>query len=143
MQHALDLARRAEQAGEVPIGAVIIKDEKILAEGWNQPISRHDPSAHAEMIALRKAGEAMGNYRLPNTTLYVTLEPCVMCLGAIMHARIGRLVFAALDPKAGALGGHFDLLQEGRFNHRINVQGGVLSEPCGRILREFFKSRRK
>ncbi|QQZ27714.1 tRNA adenosine(34) deaminase TadA [Thiothrix subterranea] len=143
MRHALTLARNAWQQGEVPVGAVIVRDGEILAEGWNQPITRHDPSAHAEMLALRLAGQVAGNYRLPNTTLYVTLEPCLMCVGAMLHARVERVVFGAYDPKTGAAGSAFDLLQHPRHYHKIAaVQGGVLQEECATLLQAFFRERR-
>ena len=142
MLHALGLAERAEHEGEVPIGAVIVSEGQLIAEGWNQPIRSHDPSAHAEMIAIRKAAHALKNYRLINTTLYVTLEPCVMCAGALVHARVKQLVFGALDPKAGAVTSIFQVLDEPRLNHRVLWQGGVLEQSCGHILKAFFKSKR-
>jgi tRNA(adenine34) deaminase len=143
MQYALSLADKAYKQGEVPVGAVLIKDNQIIADGWNQPIAKHDPSAHAEIMALRLAGQAEQNYRLPETTLYVTLEPCVMCAGAIIHARVGRVVFAAYDPKTGAAGSVFNVFSDTRHNHQIEVTGGVLAEQCGNKLREFFRERRK
>lgn len=143
LQHALSLARRAERAGEVPVGAVLVLDNEVLAEGWNQPIGHHDPSAHAEIIALREGGKAMKNYRLLDTTLYVTLEPCIMCAGAIVHARISRLVFGAFDPKAGAVESVFNMLDSATINHRVLYQGGILRDDCGKILQDFFKARRK
>ncbi|HSW12785.1 MAG TPA: tRNA adenosine(34) deaminase TadA [Solimonas sp.] len=142
MRHALLLARRAEQEGEVPVGAVVVHQDRILGEGWNRPIGLHDPSAHAEMIALRAAAAKIGNYRLTDTTLYVTLEPCVMCAGAIVHARVGRLVFGAADPKAGAVNSVYDVIGNPRLNHRVPWLGGVLEAECGQILRDFFKQRR-
>ena len=142
MQRALELARQAEAAGEVPVGAVIVRDGTIIAEGWNQPICADDPSAHAEMIALRAAGQALASYRLLDTTLYVTLEPCVMCAGAMVHARVRRLVFGATDPRAGAAGSVFNVVQHAALNHRIECTGGVLAEECGALLREFFVARR-
>jgi tRNA(adenine34) deaminase len=143
MQHALGLAAKAEAGGEVPVGAVIVQDGDIVGEGWNRPISTHDPTAHAEIMALRAAGERIGNYRLPGTTLYVTLEPCPMCASAIIHARVGRVVFGACDPKGGAAGSVFSLLPpDGRFNHRLQCEGGVLGQECGDILRRFFRERR-
>jgi tRNA(adenine34) deaminase len=142
MRRALALAREAEAAGEVPVGAVIVRDGTIIAEGWNQPIRAHDPSAHAEMIALRTAGQALGTYRLTDTTLYVTLEPCVMCAGAMVHSRVRRLVFGATDPRAGAAGSIFNIVQHAALNHRLEVRGGVLAQECGTMLREFFFARR-
>jgi len=142
IQYALQLAQKAEAEGEVPVGAVIVCDDKIIAEGWNQPIQLHDPSAHAEMIALRLAAKTTENYRVKNTTLYVTLEPCAMCVGAMIHARIERVVFGAYDPKAGAVSSVFHLLDDPRHNHVINWTGGVMSEECGAILKAFFKQRR-
>jgi tRNA(adenine34) deaminase len=143
MRRALELARRAQAEGEVPVGAVLVRDGEIIGEGWNRPIGAADPTAHAEIEALRDAARRVGNYRLPSTTLYVTLEPCVMCAGALVHARVGRLVFGASDPKGGAAGGLFDLLPpDGRFNHRMVCQGGVLGGPCGDLLRDFFRRRR-
>ena len=143
MRHALDLANRAQQIDEVPVGAVLVKNGEIIGYGWNQPISTNDPSAHAEIIALRSAGVKISNYRLLNTTLYVTLEPCVMCVGAMMHARIQRLVYGASDPKTGAVGSQFDLLSGNQFNHQIVVTPNILSEPCSALLRQFFKAKRK
>ncbi len=142
MRRALALAIEAEAAGEVPIGAVLVADDGLIAEGWNQPIGTHDPTAHAEIVALRRAGIALGNYRMPGTTLYVTLEPCPMCVGAMIHARVQRLVFAANDPKTGAAGGAFELLQDPRHNHRIEVTGGVLADEASTLLRAFFRARR-
>lgn len=142
LQHALHLAERAYQQGEVPIGAVLVRDQQILGEGWNQSISQHDPTAHAEIIALRAAGLAAGNYRLPKTTLYVTLEPCVMCAGALLHARVERVVFGAYDPKTGAAGSRFDVLLDQRHNHQIELRGGVLQQDCVTQLQVFFKERR-
>lgn len=142
MQHALMLAQRAESEGEVPVGAVIVCDNQIIAEGWNQPIQLHDPSAHAEMMALRAAAKTIKNYRLNNTVLYVTLEPCAMCVGAMIHARIGRLVFGASDPKAGAVMSAFTLLNHEKHNHHIPWEGGVCTDDCANILKTFFKKRR-
>lgn len=142
MRHALMLARRAEAAGEVPVGAVLVRDDEILGEGWNQPIGSSDPTAHAEIAALRAAAAQAGNYRLPGATLYVTLEPCVMCTGAMIHARIERLVYGAQDPKTGAAGSVFALLQSPLHNHHVICQGGVLAEPCADVLRAFFRGRR-
>lgn len=143
MQHALTLAERAREQGEVPVGALIIKDDEVIAEAWNQPITHHDPSAHAEIMALRLAGQSEQNYRFPEATLYVTLEPCIMCAGAMIHARVGRIVFGAYDPKTGAAGSVFDIFSDERHNHKIVVSGGILAEPCGDILRAFFRERRK
>lgn len=142
MRRALLLAQRAADAGEVPVGALLVKDDAIVAEGWNQPISGHDPSAHAEMVALRAAAQTLGNYRLTGTTLYVTLEPCVMCAGAIIHARVSRLVFGARDPKAGAVDSIYDVIARPRLNHVVEWSGGVLEQECAAILREFFRARR-
>ncbi len=142
MQHALTLAVQAAEAGEVPVGAVLVHDDKLIAEGWNQPISAHDPTAHAEIVTLRKAGQALGNYRLTGATLYVTLEPCTMCAGAIIHARIGRLVYGAADPRTGVAQSVTSLFEEPWHNHRVEVTGGVLAEPCGEILKDFFQQRR-
>ncbi|HEY3487845.1 MAG TPA: tRNA adenosine(34) deaminase TadA [Gammaproteobacteria bacterium] len=142
MRRALEQARLAEQAGEVPVGAVLVKADRIIAEAWNQPIGRHDSSAHAEILALRQAGTAAANYRLPDTTLYVTLEPCGMCVGAIIHARIKRVVFGAPDPKTGALGGAYDLFSIGQHNHKPVLDGGVLAQECAAVLQSFFKQRR-
>ncbi|MDM4772786.1 tRNA adenosine(34) deaminase TadA [Solimonas sp. SE-A11] len=142
MRHALLLARRAQEAGEVPVGAVVVQDGRIVGEGWNRPIGDHDPSAHAEMLAMRAAAQRLGNYRVLDTTLYVTLEPCVMCAGAIIHARIGRLVYGAPDPKAGGVHSVYDVIANPRLNHRLPWQGGVLETECGQILRDFFRARR-
>ena len=142
MRHALMLAERAREGGEVPVGAVLVRGDDQVGEGWNRTIGLNDPSAHAEILALREAGGRLGNYRLPGCRLYVTLEPCAMCVGALVHARIERLVFGAPDPKTGALGGHFDLLETATHNHRIDVAGGCLGETCGELLRSFFRERR-
>ncbi len=142
MRRALDLAREAEAAGEVPVGAVIVRDGSIIAEGWNRPIGSHDPTAHAEMVALRAAGQALGTYRLVDTTLYVTLEPCPMCAGAMVHARVLRLVFGATDPRAGAAGSVFNVVQHPALNHRIECTAGVLADECGALLKGFFVARR-
>lgn len=142
MRHALSLAHRAEAEGEVPVGALIVRKGELIAEGWNQPVMSHDPTAHAEVMALRAAGIAENNYRLLDTTLYVTLEPCVMCAGAIIHARVGRVVYGAKDPRVGAAGSAFSLLGSDRFNHVVEVEGGVLAEECSDLLRRFFKARR-
>jgi tRNA(adenine34) deaminase len=143
MQHALKLAERAAELGEVPVGAVLVRDGELVGVGWNCPIGTHDATAHAEIQALRDAGQRLGNYRLPGTTLYVTLEPCVMCAGAIVHARVARVVFGATDPKAGACGSVFNLLpSDHRFNHRTDCHGGLLADRCGERLRSFFRERR-
>ena len=142
MEAALRLARHAAASGEVPVGALVVQGERILGEGYNQPIAVHDPSAHAEIMAMRTAAHALGNYRLENCTLYVTLEPCVMCMGALINARVARLVFGAWDAKAGACGSILDLSRETRLNHKIDVFGGVRSEECGALLKDFFERRR-
>ncbi len=142
MQHALRLARHAEQQEEVPVGAVLVLGNELIAEGWNQPVSTHDPTAHAEIVALRTAASRLENYRLPDTTLYVTLEPCVMCAGAIIHGRVRRLVFGASDPKAGAAGSVFDTLISDKTNHQVVCEGGVLADESAAILQNFFRSRR-
>jgi len=142
MQHALTLARQAAEAGEVPVGAVVVKDGEIIGRGSNAPISRHDPTAHAEIQALRDAAQHQGNYRLPGCTLYVTLEPCAMCSGAIQHARIARLVYGASDPKTGTCGSVIDLMGEERLNHHTSVTSGILATECGQLLTAFFSARR-
>ncbi|MDD5271187.1 MAG: tRNA adenosine(34) deaminase TadA [Methylovulum sp.] len=142
LRHAIRLAQRAQDQGEVPVGAIVVKDGRCIAEGWNTPIARHDPTAHAEIIALRQAGLAMQNYRLADATLYVTLEPCVMCMGAISHARIKRLVFGAFDPKRGAVCHALSLTDAAFLNHRVEWQGGVLEASCAQQLKDFFRLRR-
>jgi len=142
MLEALRLATLAAKQGEVPVGAVVVKDGRIVGRGFNAPISSRDPSAHAEIRALREAGRTLANYRLAGCTLYVTLEPCAMCAGAIMHARIGRLVYAATDPKTGACGSVTDLFSQKKLNHHTTVAGGVLAAEAGRLLSDFFLSRR-
>ena len=142
MRHALELAKQSQADGEVPVGAVVVKDGEIVGRGFNAPISRHDPSAHAEMMALRDAAQRLGNYRLVGCELFVTLEPCLMCAGAIMHARIARLVYGASDPKTGACGSVLDVFAERRLNHHAEVTGGVLAEECGTMLSNFFAMRR-
>jgi tRNA(adenine34) deaminase len=142
MSRALEFAGDAEAAGEVPVGAVIVKAGAIISEGWNRPITTHDPSAHAEMIAMRAAALSLGNYRLLDTTLYVTLEPCAMCAGAMVHARVKRLVFAARDPRAGAAGSVFNIVQHDALNHRLQIEEGVLRDECSALLRGFFQKRR-
>lgn len=143
MRSALRLAHRAQEQGEVPVGAVLVLNGELIGEGWNRPLGTNDPSAHAEICALRDAGERIGNYRLPGAVMYVTLEPCVMCAGAMVHARISRVVYGAEDPKGGAAGSVFSLLpSDDRFNHRVEVDGGLLGNECGDLLRSFFKARR-
>ena len=142
MRRALALADRAENEGEVPIGAVVVRDGQLLGEGWNCVISYQDPSAHAEIVALRDAAKLEGNYRLPGATLYVTLEPCTMCAGAMIHARIDRLVFDAREPMAGVVCSTCSLLDEPRYNHRVKWQEGVLAEQSSQRLQDFFRSRR-
>ncbi len=142
MRRALGLARHAEQAGEVPVGALVVLNDEVIGEGWNQPIVSHDPTAHAEIVALRAAAAHIKNYRLVDTTLYVTLEPCVMCAGAIVQARVARVVYGVADPKAGAAGSVFNLLESPSLNHRAQVMGGMLAEECGEMLRSFFGVRR-
>jgi tRNA(adenine34) deaminase len=142
MQQALDQAKLAGAAGEVPVGAVLVRDGLVISTGFNQPISNSDPSAHAEMMALRTAARDESNYRLPGTTLYVTLEPCTMCAGAMLHARVERVVFGAADPKTGAAGSVLNVFSEKRINHQTQVEGGIMGEECGQILRNFFQERR-
>jgi len=142
MQLALEQAERARAAGEVPVGAVLISGETVLARAHNRPIGAHDPTAHAEIEALRAAGRALDAYRLTDTTLYVTLEPCLMCVGALVHARVRRVVFGAFDPLAGAAGSRLDAFRLEWFNHRVDVFGGVLAERCGALLQSFFAARR-
>jgi tRNA(adenine34) deaminase len=142
MRHAIRLAQRAEQQGEGPIGAVIVKEERCIGEGWNRPIAEHDPTAHAEITAIRSAGAILANYRLPETTLYVTLEPCVMCMGAISQARIARLVFGAFDPRRGAVCHALNLADADFLNHRLSWHGGVLETECSNLLKDFFRGRR-
>ena len=139
---ALDLAREAGALGEVPVGAVVVLEGEVVGRGFNRPIDRHDPTAHAEIMALRDAASRLGNYRLPGCTLYVTLEPCVMCAGAIMHARVAQVVFGARDPKTGAAGSVVDLFAETRLNHHATITGGVLADECSRLLSGFFAARR-
>ncbi len=142
MRRALELARHAEEAGEVPVGALVVLNDEIIGEGWNQPIVAHDPTAHAEIVALRAAAARIRNYRLSDTVLYVTLEPCAMCAGAMVHARVARVVYGAADPKSGAAGSVFNLLESSALNHRAQVTRGVLAEECGEMLRKFFEARR-
>jgi tRNA(adenine34) deaminase len=142
MQHALALASRGVIEDEVPVGAVLVQNDAVIGEGWNQPIGRHDPTAHAEIMALRAAGGQLNNYRLPGTTLYVTLEPCLMCVGAMVHARVARLVFGASDPKGGAVSSLCRGFELPGLNHRVEVTGGVLADECGKVLKRFFRARR-
>lgn len=142
MRRALELARRAADEGEVPVGAVVVADGRIVGEGWNRPISSRDPTSHAETEAIRAAARTLDNYRFSGATLYVTLEPCAMCAGAIFHARIGRVVFGAPDPKTGAAGSVVNLFAEARLNHHAAVEGGVLAGECSALLRAFFATRR-
>lgn len=143
MQQALSQAHNAWALGEVPVGAVVVKDGEVIATGFNQPIGTHDPTAHAEIMALRAAATILGNYRLPGCELYVTLEPCVMCAGAMMHARLKRVVFGAADPKTGACGSIVNLFEQEKLNHHTEVVGGVLAEECGGLLKTFFAERRR
>jgi tRNA(adenine34) deaminase len=142
MRLSLGLAAQAQRRGEVPVGAVLVLGERVIGEGSNRPIATHDPTAHAEIEALRAGGKALGSYRLTDTTLYVTLEPCAMCAAAIVHARVRRVVFGAWDPRAGAAGSSVDIFRLAGLNHRVDVFGGVLSEECGAQLQEFFAQRR-
>lgn len=143
MRRALELARRAEDEGEVPVGAVVVHEGRIVGEGWNHPISSADATSHAETEAIRAACRTLSNYRIPGSTLYVTLEPCVMCSGAILHARIGRVVFGAADPKTGACGGVVNLFAEPKLNHHATVTSGVMAEECSAMLKAFFAGRRR
>ena len=143
MQQALALAKQAAETGEVPVGAIVVKDGEIIGRGCNAPIRTHDPTAHAEINAMRQAAQYLGNYRLVNCALYVTLEPCAMCSGTIQHARINKLVFGASDPKTGACGSVVNLMNEPQLNHHTQVIGGILAEECGMILSQFFAARRK
>ena len=142
MQRALELARQGAAVGEVPVGAVLVLNNEMIAEAYNQPIAQHDPSAHAEIQALRRGAQVLENYRLPDTTLYVTLEPCIMCAGAMVHARIQRLVYAASDAKAGAIVSQLQVLDQPFLNHRVQHEGGVLGQECSQLLSDFFKARR-
>lgn len=142
MQHAYSLAEKAAQQGEVPVGAVLVLDNQLISEGWNRSIQNHDPTAHAEIMALKRGGEKITNYRLMDTTLYVTLEPCPMCAGAMVHARVNRLVYGAFDFKTGAAGSVFNLVHDFRLNHQIEVNSGILEELCRHQLSSFFKARR-
>ncbi len=142
LKRAIELAEHAQSMGEVPVGAVVVYQDKIIGEGWNQPISKHDPCGHAEIIALRQAAKKLKNYRLIDTTMYVTLEPCAMCAGAIVHARIKRLVYGATDPKSGAAGSVFNILQSSQLNHRVLCEQGLLADKCSQMLKVFFQQRR-
>ncbi|AFJ46116.1 tRNA-specific adenosine deaminase [Shimwellia blattae DSM 4481 = NBRC 105725] len=143
MNYALTLARRAWDEGEVPVGAVLVYDNRVIGEGWNRSIGKHDPTAHAEIMALRQGGMVQQNYRLLDTTLYVTLEPCVMCAGAMIHSRIGTLVFGARDAKTGAVGSQMDILNHPGMNHQVQIIEGVLAPQCSALLSDFFRMRRK
>ena len=143
MKMAMDMAAKAEEKGEVPVGAVLVKDGQVISTGYNLSISLHDPSAHAEMECLRQAGKRLENYRLLETTLYVTLEPCAMCAGAMVHSRVTRLVFGASDPKTGAAGSVLDLVRHPQFNHQLDVSSGVLGDECSEQLSQFFRRRRE
>lgn len=142
MRHAIHLAQQAMDQGEVPVGAVLVENGDLIGEGWNQPLATHDPTAHAEIQAIRAATSFKANYRLPGTTLYVTLEPCCMCAGAIIHSRVDRVVYGARDPKGGAAGSVFDILGTDELNHRVKVEGGLLATRCGDMLTGFFRARR-
>ena len=142
MREALSLAREAQALGEVPVGAIVVREGVIIGRGFNRPVSASDPTAHAEIVALRQAAHASGNYRLTGTRLYVTLEPCAMCVGAVLHARVARLVYGATDPKTGACGSIIDLPRERALNHQTEVTSGILAMECGALLREFFLDRR-
>ena len=142
MQRAFELAEIAKEKGEVPVGAVLVKDGEVIAEGFNQPILSHDPTAHAEVVALRTAGQKLENYRLVDTTLYVTLEPCAMCAMALVHARVGRVIYATEDPRTGAGGSVLNILQHQSFNHHCDVKSGLLKEQCSKQLKSFFKAKR-
>ena len=142
MQQAIEQAQLAALVGEVPVGAILVRDGQVISKAFNKPITNHDPSAHAEMLALRQAAEAEQNYRLPGTTLYVTLEPCTMCAGAMLHARVDRIVYGAPDPKTGAAGSVVDVFASKQINHQTSVNGGIMAEECGQLLKTFFKERR-
>jgi tRNA(Arg) A34 adenosine deaminase TadA len=144
MRRALEQARKAAALGEVPVGAVLVGESgELIAEGHNQPIAAHDPSAHAEIVVLRAAAQQLGNYRLPGTTLYVTIEPCVMCVGALVHARVQRLVYGAVEPRTGAIASAHRLFDSGEFNHRPRIDAGILADECARLMTEFFVARRR
>ena len=142
MQQAIEQAQLAALTGEVPVGAILVRDGQVISKAFNKPITNHDPSAHAEMLALRQAAEAEQNYRLPGTTLYVTLEPCTMCAGAMLHARVDRIVYGAPDPKTGAAGSVVDVFASKQINHQTSVNGGIMADECGQLLKTFFKERR-
>lgn len=142
MEPAFELAQKAKEQGEVPVGAVIVHENKIIGEGWNQPISSNDPTSHAEIVALRQAGLALSNYRLPRAVMYVTLEPCAMCAGALVHARLAKLIYAVDDPKTGACGSVFNLLQTNELNHKVEIEKGVMEEECRSLIQAFFKEKR-
>ena len=142
MRLALQQAQLATGVGEVPVGAILVRGDEVLAEGFNCPIGSHDPTAHAEIVVLRQAARKLGNYRLPGTTLYVTIEPCAMCIGAMIHARVERMVFGALEPRAGAVISSQRLLDATHFNHRVSYTGGILADECAAIMRQFFRTRR-
>jgi len=142
MQRALELARRAEEEGEVPVGALVVLDNEVVGEGWNRPIQSKDPSSHAEINAMRAAGLRLDNYRLPGTELYVSLEPCVMCAGAMVQARVARVIYGVSDPRVGAAGSVSDILRTDGLNHRVEVTGGIMEEDCGNILKQVFAKRR-
>ena len=142
MQYALQLAKKSEERDEVPVGAIIVYKNKIIGEGWNQPILSNNPTAHAEIMALKDAGEKIGNYRLPESTMYVTLEPCVMCAGAIVHARVAKLVYAVKDDKTGACGSVFNITQADKLNHRVRIEKGILEKECRTLIQDFFKEKR-
>jgi len=142
MQRAFELAQTAKEQDEVPVGAVIVYEDKIIGEGWNQPISSNDATSHAEIVALRQAGQTLGNYRLPGAVMYVTLEPCAMCAGALIHARLAKLIYAADDPKTGACGSVFNLLQTKQLNHKVEIEKGVMEEECRSLIQGFFKEKR-
>ena len=142
MQHALSLAKKAKELDEVPVGAVIVHDDKIIGEGFNQSISSNDPIAHAEIVALRQAGQTLNNYRFPGAKMYVTLEPCAMCAGALVHARLSKLIYAVDDPKTGACGSVFNLLQTNELNHKVEIERGIMEEECRSLIQNFFKEKR-